>query len=147
MFPDDDLGGLGTCALNKVFALARALDLLIAQPAVCRDGERSYTFHDVCYAHPGYVARFSNFVEIMAPVVRWDLWSEVLRWTLDRSWTGMGLDWGERSALRSASGGLSHPGSWPTAERRRAQCRSRGRGAGRPRSPRGARTRRREVRR
>ena len=71
MFADDDLTGLDTCAFNMVFALARALDLLIAQPAVCRDGERSYTFHDVCYAHPGYVARFSNFVEIMAPVVRW----------------------------------------------------------------------------
>lgn len=94
MFADDDLTGMDTCAFNKVFALVRVLDLLIAQPAVCRDGERSYTFHDVCYAHRGYVARFSNFVEIMAPVVRWDLWSEVLRWTLDQSWTGMGLDWG-----------------------------------------------------
>jgi hypothetical protein len=48
MFADDDLTGLDTCAFNKVFAL----DLLIAQPAVCSNGERSYTFHDVCYAHP-----------------------------------------------------------------------------------------------
>lgn len=34
MFPDDDLLKLDTCAINKVLAVARALDLLIAQPAV-----------------------------------------------------------------------------------------------------------------
>jgi hypothetical protein len=104
MFPDDDLGGLGTCALNKVFALARALDLLIAQPAVCQQAG-SFTTAGLAYADPRYVARFSNFVEVMAPTFQWDAWMAVLRWTLKPSYAGWGLDWGERMCSRATQGG------------------------------------------
>ena len=85
--PDDDL----LCTpedVSRMFAICDDLQLELAQPALTRD---SYFTHIVTMQHPEFQLRFTNFVEIMAPVLSADMLSRVFH-TLAGQVSGYGLD-------------------------------------------------------
>ena len=63
-FPDDDLAA-DSQTINRIFALCRVLRLQLAQPALSLDSFVSYAG---TFVNSSFLARFTNFVEIMAPV-------------------------------------------------------------------------------
>jgi hypothetical protein len=63
-FPDDDLGATAS-DWNKLFSAVREFDLDLAQPSLDYD---SYWTHQITARRPAYRVRFTNFVEVMAPV-------------------------------------------------------------------------------
>jgi hypothetical protein len=85
--PDDDL----LCVpedVSRMFAICDELQLELAQPALTRD---SYFTHVVTLQHSEFQLRFTNFVEIMAPVLSSDMLSRVFP-TLAGNISGYGLD-------------------------------------------------------
>jgi hypothetical protein len=85
--PDDDL--LATPEeVSRMFTICDELQLELAQPALTRD---SYFTHLITLQHPQFQLRFTNFVEIMAPVLSVDLLSRVFH-TLAGQISGYGLD-------------------------------------------------------
>lgn len=85
--PDDDL----LCEpelVSRMFAICRDLQLDLAQPALTRD---SYFSHLITLQHTEFQVRFTNFVEIMAPVVSIDMLARVFP-TLQGNVSGWGLD-------------------------------------------------------
>ena len=85
--PDDDL----LCVpedVSRLFAICDDLQLELAQPALTRD---SYFTHVVTLQHSEFQLRFTNFVEIMAPVLSVDMLSRVFP-TLAGNISGYGLD-------------------------------------------------------
>ena len=85
--PDDDL----LCVpedVSRMFAICDDLQLELAQPALTRD---SYFTHVITMQHPDFQLRFTNFVEIMAPVLSVDMLSRVFH-TLSGQVSGYGLD-------------------------------------------------------
>ena len=71
---------------NRLFRICRDYDLDIAQPAIEGHANVPITQH-----RPGYLLRYTNYVEVMCPVFRVSL-LERLRWTLAESQSGWGLD-------------------------------------------------------
>jgi len=72
-FPDDDLKA--DCAVwNRFFEVIERLRPMLAQPAL---HWRSFSFHDLVLQRPGVEARWTDFVEIMAPVFRRDFFQQV----------------------------------------------------------------------
>jgi hypothetical protein len=62
--PDDDLDC--TCDdINRLFDLCRRFDLILAQPSLSVD---SYVSHAITIHNPSSLIRFTNWVEIMAPL-------------------------------------------------------------------------------
>jgi len=85
--PDDDL----LCVpenVSRLFAVCDELQLELAQPALTRD---SYFTHVVTLQHSEFQLRFTNFVEIMAPVLSIDMLARVFP-TLAGNISGYGLD-------------------------------------------------------
>ena len=85
--PDDDL----LCdphQVSRMFAICDELQLDLAQPALTRD---SYFTHLMTLQHSEFQLRFTNFVEIMAPVLSAAMLKRVLP-TLEGSISGYGLD-------------------------------------------------------
>ena len=85
--PDDDL----LCVpedVSRMFAVCDELQLELAQPALTPD---SYFTHVVTLQHSAFQLRFTNFVEIMAPVLSTDMLSRVFP-TLAGNISGYGLD-------------------------------------------------------
>jgi len=85
--PDDDL----LCVpeqVSRMFTICDELQLELAQPALTRD---SYFTHLVTLQHSEFQLRFTNFVEIMAPVLSTDMLSRVFH-TLRGQVSGYGLD-------------------------------------------------------
>jgi hypothetical protein len=85
--PDDDL----LCEpelVSRMFAICDDLQLDLAQPALTRD---SYFTHLITMQHPEFQVRFTNFVEIMAPVLSIDMLARVCP-SLAGSVSGYGLD-------------------------------------------------------
>jgi hypothetical protein len=62
--PDDDLAA-DKKTVNRMFDLCSALQLELAQPAL---SEGSYFSHPITLANNSFLMRYTNFVEIMAPV-------------------------------------------------------------------------------
>ena len=62
--PDDDLD-TDWATINKLFRVAKAVGLELAQPALTPD---SYIAHPIVRQVPGTLLRFTNFVELMAPL-------------------------------------------------------------------------------
>ena len=94
--PDDDL----LCEpelVSRMFAICSDLGLDLAQPALTQD---SYHTHVVTLQHPEFQVRFTNFVEIMAPVFSRAFLEGVLP-TLRGNLSGYGLDglWPRMSRL------------------------------------------------
>ena len=85
--PDDDL----LCVpeeVSRMFSICDDLKLELAQPALTRD---SYYTHLITLKHSEFQLRFTNFVEIMAPVFSIEMLSRVFP-TLAGSVSGFGLD-------------------------------------------------------
>lgn len=85
--PDDDL----LCVpedVSRLFAICEDLELELAQPALTPD---SYYTHLITVQHSAFQLRFTNFVEIMAPVFSRDMLARVLH-TLSGQISGFGLD-------------------------------------------------------
>jgi hypothetical protein len=87
-FPDDDLS-VSTETLNRMFALFEGLGLDLAQPALTLN---SYFSWALLLQQEGYVARYSQFVEVMAPLFTRETLRRVLP-TFSESRSGWGLDW------------------------------------------------------
>lgn len=85
--PDDDLM-VSAGEIERLFGLMRQHDLAVGQPALTPD---SYFTHFLMLRCPGFVIRFTNFVEIMAPCLRADILEAVHRDFAD-SMSGFGLD-------------------------------------------------------
>ena len=85
--PDDDL----LCVpeqVSRMFAICDDLQLELAQPALTRD---SYFSHAITLQHTAFQLRFTNFVEIMAPVLSTDMLARVFH-TIGGNISGYGLD-------------------------------------------------------
>jgi hypothetical protein len=85
--PDDDL----LCVpedVSRMFLVCDELRLELAQPALTRD---SYSSHLIVMQHPQFQLRFTNFVEIMAPVFSIEMLQRVFQ-TLAGQISGYGLD-------------------------------------------------------
>jgi hypothetical protein len=94
--PDDDL----LCKpedVSRMFAICDELRLELAQPALTPD---SYFSHVVTMQHSAFQLRFTNFVEIMAPVFSADMLARCFP-TLAGNISGYGLDavWPRMSQL------------------------------------------------
>jgi hypothetical protein len=122
-FPDDDLA-IDAPEVERLFATFHALDLWLAQPALA-DG--SYFSAALTLRCAAFVARFTNFVEVMAPILS----REALRrlaptfgesisgWGLDRIWPVLLGEPRDRVAVIDAVSLVhTHPvesGSWYAA--------------------------------
>jgi uncharacterized protein DUF707 len=85
--PDDDL----LCepeGISRMFAVCEDLRLELAQPALTLD---SYFTHMITLQHRRFQVRFTNFVEIMAPVLSASLLARAVP-TMVGSLSGWGLD-------------------------------------------------------
>ncbi|GAP37529.1 DUF707 domain-containing protein [Piscinibacter sakaiensis] len=94
--PDDDLL-CDPAGVARMFAVCEDLGLELAQPALTPD---SYFSHAITLQHAGFQLRFTNFVEIMAPVLSQAMLARVLP-TLAGNASGYGLDglWPRMSSL------------------------------------------------
>ena len=85
--PDDDL----LCVpeqVSRMFAVCTDLQLELAQPALTPD---SYFTHVITLQHSAFQVRFTNFVEIMAPILSIDLFARIFH-SLQGNISGYGLD-------------------------------------------------------
>lgn len=94
--PDDDL----LCVpeqVSRMFAICDDLQLELAQPALTAD---SYFTHVITLQHSAFQVRFTNFVEVMAPLLSTDMLAKIYP-TLKSQISGYGLDglWPRLSAL------------------------------------------------
>jgi len=105
-FPDDDLA-IDAPAVELLFALVHGLGLWLAQPCL---GEGSHASHPVTLENRSFTVRFSNFVEVMAPVLSRHgvercgptFGDSVSGWGLDRVWPRMLGDPRDRIAVVDA---------------------------------------------
>ncbi len=85
--PDDDLLAAPE-TVSRMFTICDELQLELAQPALTRD---SHFTHLLTMQHSEFQLRFTNFVEIMAPVLSTDMLARVFH-TLKGQISGYGLD-------------------------------------------------------
>lgn len=87
--PDDDLM-IQTDEINKMFQQFSENQLLLAQPALTPDSYSGF-WKEVTLENPNYHIRYTNFVEVMAPIFSRD--ALIKCWeTFKMSQTGYGLD-------------------------------------------------------
>jgi hypothetical protein len=84
--PDDDIQ-IDACGVNQLFEIAVSHGLFLCQPAL-----GGFLSHDVTKKNNGSKLRFTNFVEVMAPLMSWDIYQK-LRWTFSLSESSWGLDY------------------------------------------------------
>lgn len=87
-FPDDDI--FSHCDnISNFFRICDALQLTVGQPALT-----PYSFHSwkVTLQNQGFIARFTNFVEIMAPCFRTDHLNFFSKYFNENS-SGWGYEW------------------------------------------------------
>jgi len=87
-FPDDDLAATAA-TIDRMFALCTHLQLELAQPALSVD---SYISHPVTLVNRSFLLRYTNFVEIMAPVFSRDFLRRCVD-TFNENLSGYGLDY------------------------------------------------------
>ena len=85
--PDDDIAA-DMDRVNRLFLLAEEHHLSICQPAI---GSGDVTFRTL-RAHPGYILRYSRFVEIMCPLFSRAALQQVLS-TFNANRSAWGVDW------------------------------------------------------
>ncbi|WP_170426114.1 hypothetical protein [Ruegeria arenilitoris] len=100
--PDDDLD-IGAADVNALFDGMQVHGLRIAQPSLTPD---SYFSHFVFSQCPGFVLRYTNYIEIMAPCLHKDILKKALP-VFQGTMSGYGLDyiwcrWAEAGAFRTA---------------------------------------------
>jgi hypothetical protein len=86
--PDDDIAAR-PADIEAIFDAMRRYDLDIAQPSLTRD---SYYSHFAFMSCPGFILRYTNFIEIMVPCLRASLLRAVLEDFKD-SMSGFGMDY------------------------------------------------------
>lgn len=86
--PDDDLRATAG-AVNRLFERSREFQLDLAQPALTRD---SYFSHVITLEHRAFLLRFTNFIELMAPLCSRAQLERMLP-TLSAAVSGWGLDY------------------------------------------------------
>ncbi|MEP7183071.1 MAG: DUF707 domain-containing protein [Betaproteobacteria bacterium] len=86
--PDDDLM-IGQDGISRLFRIVAELELQVAQPAL---SWTSFYSHRITLKYPSFRARFTDFVEIMAPCFRREFLERCLH-TLGETQSGWGLDW------------------------------------------------------
>lgn len=100
--PDDDLD-IGAQDVNALFQAMQVYGLRIAQPSLSAE---SYFSHFVFSQCPGFVLRYTNYIEIMAPCLHRDILNKALP-LFQSTMSGYGLDyiwcrWAEAGAFRAA---------------------------------------------
>ena len=101
-FPDDDIAMTGA-QVDALIALGNAQGLDLWQPALDRD---SYYGHTMTLALPGYMLRYTNFVEIMAPVMSRRVLEDTLP-LFGSTRSGFGLDYYWPQRVREMRGGAT----------------------------------------
>ncbi|MGA2571988.1 MAG: DUF707 domain-containing protein [Terracidiphilus sp.] len=86
-FPDDDLAA-DAQTINRMFAICAELQLHLAQPALSPD---SYVTHAITVANHAFQVRYTNFVEIMAPIFSRSFLNQCAA-TFGENMSGYGLD-------------------------------------------------------
>jgi len=86
--PDDDIATTGT-DISKMFRLAKAQDLAVCQPSLTLD---SYFSHFMFLTCAGFSLRYTNYIEIMIPCLKGDLFAQVLP-LFEGTMSGYGLDY------------------------------------------------------
>jgi hypothetical protein len=94
-FPDDDVRATAS-DVERLVAVGSELGLDLFQPALDAD---SYYSHLITLAHPSFRLRYTNFVEIMVPMLSARLFSLALP-TMAGTKSGFGLDllWPQQAA-------------------------------------------------
>ena len=87
-FPDDDIAAT-LDDINRIFDLTRFFGLAVSQPALTRD---SYFSHVHVLRCDGFLLRFTNHVEVMAPCLSRETLMACLP-LMGLSKSGYGLDW------------------------------------------------------
>ncbi|WP_170561590.1 hypothetical protein [Ruegeria atlantica] len=100
--PDDDLD-ISAADVNALFDAMQFHGLRIAQPSLTPE---SYFSHFVFSQCPGFVLRYTNYIEIMAPCLHKDILKKALP-LFQGTMSGYGLDyiwcrWAEAGAFRTA---------------------------------------------
>ncbi len=85
--PDDDLA-TDKQTINRLFALCAQLQLELAQPALSPD---SFYSHPITIENKSFIVRYTNFVEIMAPVFSREFFARCAE-TFGENLSGYGLD-------------------------------------------------------
>jgi hypothetical protein len=100
-FPDDDIAA-DALEINRLIEIGHRHELALFQPAL---DNQSYHSHLITLRHSSFTLRYSNFVEIMAPVLSRDLLKLALP-TIAQSRSGFGLDfvWPELAANLNQTG-------------------------------------------
>jgi hypothetical protein len=86
--PDDDID-TSTQAINAIFDDMRRYALDLAQPSLTRN---SYFSHFALMSCPGYLIRYTNFIETMAPCLKSSVLQAILA-DFEGSMSGFGLDY------------------------------------------------------
>jgi hypothetical protein len=83
--PDDDLS-INTKSINELFEIAKKHSLWLCQPALL-----GYASHNITLPRENSLLRFTNFVEVMAPLMDLDTLLK-LKETFDVNYSSWGLD-------------------------------------------------------
>jgi hypothetical protein len=83
--PDNDVS-ISTQSINKMFLLAEEYNLSLAQPAMI-----GYVSHQITLPQPNNLLRYTNFVEVLAPLMSLDTLILVKN-TFDKNYSGWGYD-------------------------------------------------------
>jgi hypothetical protein len=84
-FPDDDLQ-INTESINKLFEIAQKYSLWLCQPSLL-----GYASHKITLPQQNSLLRYTNFVEVMAPMMNLDTVLK-LKDTFDVNYSSWGLD-------------------------------------------------------
>jgi hypothetical protein len=83
--PDNDVS-ISTENINKMFEIAEQYDLYLAQPSM-----KGYVSHQITLPQPGNLLRYTNFVEILAPLMNLETLM-LCKDTFDENYSGWGYD-------------------------------------------------------
>lgn len=83
--PDNDVS-ISTEDINKMFELANKHNLSLAQPAM-----KGYVSHQITLPQPNILLRYTNFVEILAPLMSLETLL-LVKDTFDKNYSGWGYD-------------------------------------------------------
>ena len=83
--PDNDVS-ISTENINKMFEIAEQYDLYLAQPAM-----KGYVSHQITLPQPGNLLRYTNFVEVLAPLMNLETLM-LCKDTFDENYSGWGYD-------------------------------------------------------
>jgi len=100
--PDDDIETTGA-AIGRLFAIAAERRLELAQPSLTLD---SYYSHRLTLSNRAFRLRYTNFVELMAPLMDRDLLRRALPGFAGRP-TASGLDWVWPRFVRQPEDGIA----------------------------------------